>query len=154
VEFPQVAQQLFEPEQAVAKGAAIYASSQQIQDAYEEALRKVVGRGLDEVNVEVLPPETRARVDQEVRGRLPGKSKQAIAAGLSLDIVNVCSKSFGLIVKNDHGGDVVDYLIKRNSQVPAECEKTYGTYEPNQDGVRLIIMEAEEPDLLKLPTNP
>jgi hypothetical protein len=123
-----------------------------VQDAYEEALLKVVGR--DDVDLERLPAETRARVDQEVRGRLPGKSRQAIAAGLNLEIVNVCGKSFGLVVKDEHDRDVVAYLIRRNSPVPAEREDTFGTYLPNQANAKITIIEAEEPDLNNLPTSP
>jgi molecular chaperone DnaK (HSP70) len=151
-EFPDVTQQLFEPEQAVAKGAAIYASNKQIQDAYEEALMKVVGR--TDLDLEMLPPETQKQVEQVVRGRLPGKSKQALEAGLNMEIVNVCSKSFGLVVKDDNDRDVVAYLIKRNSPVPAEREDTFGTYAANQPNVLLRIIEAEEPNLQNLPALP
>jgi molecular chaperone DnaK (HSP70) len=151
-EFPGIPRQLFEPEQAVAKGAALYASSKQIQDAYQQAQRELFGK--KEVDIALLPEDRRARLDELVRGRLPGKSKQAIAAGLNLEIINVASKSFGLVVLDDHDREVVAYLIKRNSAVPAEQEDTFGTYAANLSSVLITIVESEEKDLHDLPSNP
>ncbi len=134
--------ELFDPDQAVAKGAALYAANKQVQDVYADVLRSLFGKS--DVNVDALPASKKAEVDQKVRRQLPGWSGAAIEAGREMRIVNVCSKSFGVVARDPGSNcDVICYLIKKNSQVPAEVEEVFETENDNETGVVIKIMEAE-----------
>ena len=97
-EFPGVEQNLFDPELAVAKGAAIYASSTRIQETVADLLEQTYGRR--DVNLEALPANVQTQIEAQVARALPGTSRKAISAGLRTRVVNVCSKNFGIVVKN------------------------------------------------------
>jgi molecular chaperone DnaK len=140
-EFPNVEQKLFEPEQAVAKGAAIYAASKEIEAAFDEAAKTFFGQGKV---YEDLTESQRAHVDNEVQKkmrRLPGAF-----GNRAPEITNVCSRNFGVEVLDEDDRPMVDYLIRRNSQVPAEKEQEYATYEANQSSVVIKVYETDGSD--------
>jgi molecular chaperone DnaK len=142
-QFPGVDQKLFDPELAVAKGAALYANSTRIQEVYADALEAMFGRR--DVKVESLAPAEQQKLQEQVSRALPGASRKAIAAGLNLKVVNVCSKNFGLVVVTDSGTrrEEVAYLIKRNSPVPTEVEDQFGTLDANQHEAMIQIIESD-----------
>jgi molecular chaperone DnaK len=133
--------ELFDPDLAVAKGAALYAANKQVQDVYADVLRSLFGK--TEVNVEALPAPEKAKVEQAVRRKLPGWSGAAIESGREMSIINVCSKSFGVEALDEHDRKIIVYLIKKNSQVPAEVEEDFETHTDNQETAEILIMEAE-----------
>ena len=131
--------ELFDPDQAVAKGAALYAANKQVQDVYADVLKKLFGKA----DPATLSPQQAAQAKREVTLRLGGRSSSAIDAGLNMRIVNVCSKSFGVLAIDDYEQELIVYLIKKNSQVPAEVAEDFGTHTDNQTVVDIQIMEAE-----------
>jgi molecular chaperone DnaK (HSP70) len=137
-EFPGVEQQLFEPEQAVAKGAAIYAASKEVETAYADAAEKFFGAGaefgkLSEQEKEVVVAEVKKR------GRLLPDTFN----GAPPEIINVCTKNFGVKTLDENDRKIVDYLIRRNRRVPAEQENEYYTVDPGQPDVSIEIYEAD-----------
>src|SRR5262249_34903066 len=62
---------------------------------------------------------------------------------VSTQIVNVLSKSLGVIARDDAGKDVVVYLLPRNSEVPMEQTTDFGTDAANQSGVEIKVMAGE-----------
>ena len=65
-------------------------------------------------------------------------------------IVNVLSKSLGVIARNEQSQDVVVYLLPRNSEVPLERMTDFGTDAANQSAVDIRVMsgERDSPDPL------
>ena len=65
-------------------------------------------------------------------------------------IVNVLSKSLGVIARNEQSLDVVVYLLPRNSEVPLERMTDFGTDADNQSAVDIRVMsgERDSPDPL------
>ena len=65
-------------------------------------------------------------------------------------IVNVLSKSLGVIARNEQSLDVVCYLLPRNSEVPLERMTDFGTDADNQAAVDIRVMsgERDSPDPL------
>lgn len=131
---------LFEPDLAVAKGAAIYGQKLGLDE--EIRIRIAEQLGVEKVeDVEVVPVQVVEAAQEEV----------AREAGLQLDTVkglagktirNVASRSFGVIAW--HPGqqkEVVSNLIVRNSQVPADATRQYGTKEAGQPSVLIRIVE-------------
>ena len=58
-------------------------------------------------------------------------------------IVNVLSKSLGVIARNESSKDVVVYLLPRNSEVPLERMTDFGTDADNQAAVDIRVMSGE-----------
>lgn len=153
-EFPGVEQKLFDPELAVAKGAAIYANNTRIQETYADLMESMFGKR--DVAVDTLPVSVQREVEEKVARALPGTHRKAIASGLRTEVINVCSKNFGLVVcDRATRQEEVCYLIKRNSPVPAEVQEEFGTLDDNQASVDLQIIEssAEEGPGRPLPTD-
>ena len=65
-------------------------------------------------------------------------------------IVNVLSKSLGVVARNDQSLDIVFYLLPRNSEVPLERVSDFGTDADNQAAVDIRVMsgERDSPDPL------
>ena len=153
--FPGVEQRLFDPELSVAKGAAIYANNTRIQEAYADILEATFGSR--DVKVEALPEAKQRELEEKVARALPGTSRKAISAGLKTEVINVCSKNFGLIVCDPSTRrEEVCFLIQRNSAVPASVREEFQTLDDNQSSVSLRIIEssAEVGPGRPLPTDP
>jgi molecular chaperone DnaK (HSP70) len=139
-EFPAVKPKLFDPDEAVAKGAALYGWKLSIND---ELVRRVTER------------TGKAEVQKE-RIEIPEDIAQAVAAdtGFTLAAVkrtkqairNVTSKSFGVVALNQDKKKEVVNLILKNTTVPAEVTERFGTESASQDAVDIRIMEDEVSD--------
>ena len=58
-------------------------------------------------------------------------------------VVNVLSKSLGVVARDDKNQEVVVYLLPRNSEVPLERSTDFGTDAANQVGVDIRVMAGE-----------
>ena len=58
-------------------------------------------------------------------------------------IVNVLSKSLGVVAADENSQDLVVYLLPRNSEVPLERLSDFGTYVANQAAVEIRVMSGE-----------
>ncbi len=58
-------------------------------------------------------------------------------------IVNVLSKSLGVVARDDQGRDVVVYLLPRNAEVPLDRSTDFGTDADNQAAVDIRVMSGE-----------
>lgn len=58
-------------------------------------------------------------------------------------IVNVLSKSLGVVARDAQSQDVVVYLLPRNSEVPLERVTDFGTDSANQAAVNIRVMSGE-----------
>jgi molecular chaperone DnaK len=137
--------QLVEPDLAVAKGAAMM--GHQIL-AGERIIEEVViqqGVSKDKVDLNQVDPEVLEKAAQAAADkggtmfRLPGKELLKMA---QRQITNVCSKGFGVVVKDESTGkSIVDFLIHKNTSLPADSTKEFGTEVANQENVKIDVME-------------
>jgi molecular chaperone DnaK len=106
---------LHDPDQAIAKGAAL--------------IGDLIRRGEYHVDTE-------------------GASSKSVVSGGSREIGTISfvnAKSIGLVIRNDKTDKLeVDYLIRRNSNLPASNTKTYGLIKENQTTVDIRVMEQRE----------
>ncbi len=138
---------IFDPDEAVAKGAAIYGSKLALND-------ELVKRIAEKMDTEV--PEESGVVEQaEIIGLAPEDIKQdaakevAAATGYTLPTVqesmvkikDVTSKSFGVVVKNVGKDEEVFNLIMKNTTVPVDVTKQFYSGAKNQETVLIRIME-------------
>jgi len=58
-------------------------------------------------------------------------------------IVNVLSKSLGVVAKDSRGRELVVYILPRNGEVPMERVSDFGTDTPDQTAVEIRVMAGE-----------
>lgn len=134
----------FDPDEAVAKGATIYGMEKSVRD-WVQAKKEEVGGTEAPLTVE---QEEQITQEAEQIFRISSSTVKQIA---ETRIINVSSKSFGIIAKVDVNGETVDRvvnLIFKNDPLPKEITSRFGTMETNQDNVLIQIMENEFSDEL------
>jgi molecular chaperone DnaK (HSP70) len=145
--------EIYDPDEAVAKGAALFGLKEALQDQVREILAPQHAEGNadpDEINLTAVSEaeisEALDRIEQATGFTLTGPVRELV----STQIVNVLSKSLGVVARNEEGKDVVVYLLPRNSEVPMEQTADFGTDQPNQEGVEIKVMagERDSPDPL------
>jgi len=148
--MPQVAQRIlkefnmrpmmFDPEKAVARGAAIYGWKLAMDNRLIERVA-----------------EKNRKTSEEVAGRMDFDSEKVRAAmrkmavdmgygdmkGSLVTIRDVSSKSFGVVIGSEDGGEEVYNMVLRNSAVPTAISDTFYTQAENQDRVDVRIAECE-----------
>jgi molecular chaperone DnaK (HSP70) len=138
--------EIFDPDEAVAKGAALFGLKEALQDEVKELLvtttpeAEGAGGQLDLTAVsEEQVSEALDRIESQLGFTLTGPVRELV----NTQIVNVLSKSLGVIARNDEGRDVVVYLLPRNGEVPMSQTTDFGTDAPNQSGVEIKVMAGE-----------
>lgn len=134
---------MFDPDESVAKGAAIVGLRQGFSDAVFEKVAEATGQDVEEVKAakNEISTEVLEQAEQEVAdatGFTLGAVKSA-----AMDIKNVCSKSFGIAAYDGDDVEKLFNLILRNTTVPVDATKGFGTREANQETVELRIFENE-----------
>lgn len=139
--------QLFEPDLAVAKGAALMGVKILAGEMIREVIADEQGISVEDVNLETVDAQTLEAAAQQVASssggtlRLPGKE---LAEMVKREIKIVSSKSFGVVATSAEDGEqeFVAFLIHNNTPLPAEVTETgFGTLTANQRNVLLRIME-------------
>jgi len=147
----------FDPDEAVAKGAALYGQQKSIQDW--------VQKELEELNPNIYkdnssPVESSASVVESI-GKLTPEEKTRIYERASATfkippmniekmaqqtIKNVTSKSFGVVAMVEVNGQLeerVINLIRKNDTLPCHFSQQFGTFYENQDNAQIQVMENE-----------
>lgn len=130
---------MFDPDESVAKGAAIYAEKMSDYNIVLEEIAKKEGKSVEEIKEEVNKGEldvTEAAKKANVSlkaGRLPGEE---------VKIINVSSRSFGTIAYDDNDELKIFNIIFKNDELPAEGTSTFFPRHDNQQSVRLEVLES------------
>ncbi|MBO4502938.1 MAG: Hsp70 family protein [Candidatus Methanomethylophilus sp.] len=120
--FPGARVKLYDPEQSIAKGAAVYSRSVNVlHDA---------GTRIDEDHAPADAQEKSQMLDEIAK-----ETEDAIV------VHNVLSKSFGVKVQDESGNEYVSNIIFRNETLPIVNTKTY---RPRVDGQISIDVEIYE----------
>lgn len=138
--------EVYDPDEAVAKGAALFGLKESLQDEVREILvptnPEAEGEGgqLDLTAVsESQVAEALDRIEKQLGFTLTGPVRELV----NTQIVNVLSKSLGVVARDESDKEVVVYLLPRNSEVPMEKSSDFGTDLPNQSGVDIRVMAGE-----------
>jgi molecular chaperone DnaK (HSP70) len=128
-----------EPDESVAKGAAIYGFKHLIEEKLREKLADEQNKNSEDIDINSTPKEDLEKLGKKLddeMGWLPGTTVQ----NATIKIVNVTSRSFGVIVyKNDEL--CVSNLILVNDPLPANVTQKFYTREDNQIGVDITIVD-------------
>jgi molecular chaperone DnaK (HSP70) len=139
----------YDPDEAVAKGAALFGLKESLQEQVMEHLPKSETADGQFDPTAVSESELQAALDQIETATgftLTGPVRDLVGT----QIVNVLSKSLGVVARNDQGRDVVVYLLPRNGEVPIQSTQDFGTDQDNQGGVdiRVVAGESDSPEPL------
>ncbi len=134
----------YDPDEAVAKGAALFGLKESIQDEVREVLADARGEtNSDLVELELVTDdemtEALDQIERSIGLTLTGPVRDLVHTR----VINVLSKSLGVIAKNDQGKDLVYYLLNRNSEVPLENTSDFGTDQADQEGVEIRVVAGE-----------
>src|SRR3954471_18936264 len=136
----------YDPDEAVAKGAALYGLKESLQDEVKVILAPTVpeatGQG-GELDLGAVSEEQVAEALDQLERQLGFTLTGPVRELVNTRIVNVLSKSLGVIARDDIGRDVVVYLLPRNGEVPMESANDFGTDLANQAGVDIRVMAGE-----------
>lgn len=143
-EFPSANVFLCDPDEGVAKGAALYAKCKGVEvKVLEDVIRKT-GKTESELTKEMNDGKTLYAVAEE-----NGVNTEGIMGGLSaVHISNVSSRTYGIAVIGDNNEEMIENFIFQNDKTPKEVTKHFGTHEDMQSGVSLDIYESNVPDAL------
>ncbi|MDM8522913.1 Hsp70 family protein [Desulfococcaceae bacterium HSG8] len=142
---------VFDPDEAIAKGAAIYAWKLSLNEGMRKRVAAKTGKTLEQVeDIDEIELEN---VLEEVEELVAGDTGYSIAdiQRAQVKIKNVTSKSFGIIAHDSNDQEVVFNLILKNTDVPTTITKTFGTAIEDQEAVSIQIMENESSDTIAPP---
>ncbi len=139
----------FDPDEAVAKGAAIFGSKLMLNDELIQRIVKKTGTkiesdaGMEEKAkiIDSIPGAILLDTVKEV-SEVTGYTLPAVKESF-VKIKDVTSKSFGIVVENAGMQEEVFNLIVKNTTVPIDIAKQFYTSSENQKTVLIRIMENE-----------
>lgn len=132
-----VTQILADPDEAVAKGAAIYANNEKQYKEFVETKAQESGKTIKEIEEENIVD---GKLDQEYATLSQNFGEMRI------NITNVLSRTYGVgAFDEDHKYKITNMLMI-NEKLPAKETKTFMTLYDDQDGVDLKIYESRSTD--------
>ena len=128
---------LFDPDEAVAKGAAIIGNNCVLQDDVKEKLRQ--GNRSRSISLDNATEEEKRKAVLLVADET-GVAPEIVQEAMR-EVRNVSSKTFGLVSVDSSDREVVSNIIYRNTPIPYESTRTFYTMVDNQTGVHIRLME-------------
>ena len=116
--------QLADPDLAVAKGAALYGQKKLLERTMQEATD--AGVDLNKAVADVAAEH--------------GMTSEAVQSVVETQIVNVCSRGFGVIALRDNV-DTACFLVHQNDAVPVRIEETFYTMVDDQSAITVTVFE-------------
>ncbi|MER5702231.1 Hsp70 family protein [Micromonospora sp. NPDC002296] len=131
----------FEPDQAVAKGAAIYGQKLAIGDKVRNKILKGIDCAPEQVDLARVPAEVRKAAEEAVATDL-GLRLDTVQQLGGMTVKNVVSHSFGVrALKGPDKTPVIANLILAQQTLPMQAKGTFGTLRDGQPSVDLKIYE-------------
>lgn len=130
------------PDEAVAQGAAIYASMS-VAKASDAPKSHVPSSAQPAVTPPPLPRDFPARPQTPALPASSAGKGQPADLLRAINTTNVNSHSLGVIVKSAEGQERVSFLIPHNTPLPVSVTKRYGTVSNQQSTVTVRIVEGE-----------
>jgi len=138
-----LAPKIFDPDEAVAKGAAIYGWKLSLNDGLVKRVAKKERK--PDMDISEVIDLREDMVVKEAARELAEETGYTLPAveGSLIQIKDVSSKSFGVVVRNPNEEELVYNIIVKNTPVPVSGAKTFYTAVADQETVLIRIMENE-----------
>lgn len=131
---------LSDPDEAVAKGAAIYASNEKAYNDFVQDEAAKSGKTVDEIKEQNL-------VTGEVDKKFALSTGGSAGGALKINITNVLSRTYGLEIQDDESGRMKIFnMLMINDKLPATRTETFYTASNNQDMIEIKIHESRSTD--------
>lgn len=140
-QFPAVEVRQYDPNQIVAKGAALFGHKCQLEKELESKMEQWFSSQPAAARTEQQEEVVREKVIEEI-AREQHRPVMAIKGAVDKRIVNVVSKSFGVLIVDEHDQERVNNLVVVDDEVPASVTRRYATYRDRQTQVRIEIHES------------
>ena len=134
---------LFDPNQSVAKGAALFGYKCFLDEQIKIAIADETGQNSDAIDLETVNKIDLDKAQEKV-AKNQGMDIPSLKKLSETRITNVTSKSFGIVVVNDAGEEKVTNLIVVDDAVPKNITREFFTFENNQESVELRCIENME----------
>jgi len=136
---------MFDPDEAVAKGAAVYGWKLSLNDSLVQRIAEKTNQPVEQVQATVDfsskdVAEEAKRIAVETGHMLPNVQRSMVK------IKDVASKSFGVLATNPENKEEVINVIMRNTTVPVEAMRSFFTAVADQKTVLIRIFESETSD--------
>jgi molecular chaperone DnaK (HSP70) len=138
-----VTPQIFDPDQSVAKGAAIYGQKLSIGKRIKVEVAKLMGTQDNEVDEDSVPSDVMDEAVKKVADQ-EGMRREVVAKLGQMKVTNVASHSFGVVAIDDSDGterEFISNLVLAQDPVPASKTRTYGTVQADQVQADIRVME-------------
>lgn len=132
---------LSDPDEAVAKGAALYAANEKAYSDFVADEAAKAGVTVEELNEQNL-------VTGEMDKKFALQSGGAVSGAIKLNITNVLSRTYGLeTLENELTGKMnITNMLMINDKLPATKTQTFSTVGDNQSGIIIKIYESRSTD--------
>jgi molecular chaperone DnaK (HSP70) len=142
-EFPGIPIELFDPDESVAKGAALYGQQLAVNGELINKIAEQTGKKAEDIDISTVSEADLNKAALSVASAT-GLSLGSVTKSAKTEIVNVVSKSFGIKVIDKNGNYLISNIILKQTSIPdAVKTEEYGTNEANQDSVAIEVFENE-----------
>lgn len=126
---------LSDPDEAVAKGAAIYAGNEKAYNEFVQTEAAKAGMSVEEIKEQNL---VTGEIDKKYAMTIGG----SVGTALKINITNVLSRTYGLEIQDEYGKMHIFNMLMINDKLPATKTETFYTVGNNQDAISLKIYES------------
>lgn len=133
----------YDPDESVAKGAAIYGWKLALDEEIKIAIASNTGQNAETLNIENISEAEIKKAENAVAEKF-GLLPSTVSKAGKLTVKNVTSKTFGIVITDQKEKETVSNLIFRNDKVPSDVTKEFGTVVSNQINVNIRLMEGLE----------
>jgi molecular chaperone DnaK (HSP70) len=137
---------VYDPDEAVAKGAAIFGERQEFFAELIQHTAHDTGRSALEVRREIES----GGADIQKLAENAGMDSEPLTEAVKMNITNVTSRSFGTIafqsVESEEETEVLYNMIMKNDELPAKETKQFYTVADNQSSVHIRVLESLSSD--------
>jgi molecular chaperone DnaK len=149
--MPQVAERLttelrlplkvFDPDEAVAKGAAVYGRKLVLDEKIQIKIAEITGTTADKVEIAEVSEQVVAKA-QEAVARDNGLRLASVKKYSEMSVTNVASHSFGIIaIDPKTKKEIIANMVLVNDALPLLKTQNFFTLEANQETVEFNVIE-------------
>jgi molecular chaperone DnaK len=139
-EFPNIPQRSFDPDEAVAKGAAVYGQKLMLDEKIQIKIAEMTGQDVEDVDPAQVSQRVVERAQQEV-AQEAGLRTSVVEKFNAISITNVASHCFGIIALNKAEREIIANMIMVNDPLPFTKTDTFYTLRANQQLVDIQVIE-------------